>query len=37
MSAQATGGYRCKTCGMIFNSLEELDRHTREEHKTIVT
>lgn len=32
MSAQDTGGYRCNMCGMIFNSLGDLDAHTREKH-----
>jgi uncharacterized C2H2 Zn-finger protein len=36
MSEQGMGGYRCQACGMIFNSLEELDTHTRKEHKTTV-
>ena len=36
MSEQGMGGYRCEACGMIFNSLEELDTHTRKEHKTTV-
>jgi hypothetical protein len=30
MSEQDTGGYRCNVCGMIFNSLGDLDAHTRE-------
>ena len=30
MSEQGVGGYRCQTCGIIFNSLEELDTHTRK-------
>ena len=34
MSEQGIGGYRCETCGMIFNSLAELDAHTRKKHKT---
>jgi hypothetical protein len=34
MSAQDTGGYRCNMCGMIFNSLGDLDAHTREKHNT---
>jgi hypothetical protein len=25
MTAQATGGYRCNVCGMVFNSLSDLD------------
>jgi hypothetical protein len=33
MTAQATGGYRCLVCDMIFNSLSDLDAHTREKHK----
>jgi hypothetical protein len=34
MSGQGVDGYKIQTCGMIFNSLEELDTHTRKEHKT---
>ena len=34
MSEQTTGGYRCNVCGMVFNSLSDLDAHTREKHKT---
>lgn len=37
MSEQGIGGYRCESCGRIFNSLEELDTHTRSDHKTIVS
>lgn len=25
--------YRCGPCNMSFNSQEELDKHTREEHR----
>ena len=35
MTAQATGGYRCLVCGMLFNSLSDLDTHTREKHKNL--
>ena len=34
MTAQTTGGYRCDVCGMTFNSLSDLDAHTREKHNT---
>ena len=34
MTAQATGGYRCPACGMIFNSLSDLDAHIKEKHKS---
>jgi hypothetical protein len=34
MTAQTTGGYRCNVCGMIFNSMSDLDAHTREKHST---
>jgi hypothetical protein len=34
MTAQTTGGYRCDACGMTFNSLSDLDAHTREKHRT---
>jgi tRNA(Ile2) C34 agmatinyltransferase TiaS len=34
MSSQTTGGYRCEACGMTFNSIDEIDKHNREEHKT---
>jgi hypothetical protein len=37
MSEQAMGGYRCDRCGMTFNSLSELDAHTREKHKVHTT
>ena len=37
MSEQATGGYRCNVCGMTFNSLSDLDAHTRESHNTDMT
>jgi rubredoxin len=37
MSAQGMGGYRCNVCGMIFNSLGDLDAHTREKHNTAST
>jgi transposase-like protein len=32
MSEQGIGGYRCQSCGATFNSLQELDTHTRKEH-----
>ena len=34
MTAQTTGGYRCNACGMIFNSMADLDAHTREKHSS---
>jgi hypothetical protein len=34
MSTQGMGGYICNVCGMIFNSLSDLDVHTREKHRT---
>ena len=37
MSEQASGGYRCNVCGMTFNSLSDLDAHTRESHNTDTT
>jgi hypothetical protein len=37
MTAQTTGGYRCNVCGMIFNSLSDLDTHTREKHSSSTT
>jgi hypothetical protein len=36
MSEQGVGGYKCNACGMIFNTLGELDKHTREKHKTTI-
>jgi Zinc finger, C2H2 type len=36
-SEQAMGGYRCDVCGMAFNSLSDLDAHTREKHRTYAT
>lgn len=37
MSAQNTGGYKCNVCGMIFNTLEDLDAHTRKKRNTTTT
>ncbi|HZA07084.1 MAG TPA: C2H2-type zinc finger protein [Nitrososphaeraceae archaeon] len=37
MSTQDTGGYKCNVCGIAFNSLSDLDAHTRENHNTHVT
>ena len=37
MSEQAFGGYRCDRCGMTFNSLSDLDEHTRKNHRTYAT
>ena len=34
MTAQTTGGYICNVCGMIFNSMSDLDVHTREKHRS---
>ena len=34
MTAQTTGRYRCNACGMIFNSMSDLDAHTREKHRS---
>ncbi len=28
-----TGKYRCRDCGKLFDTLEEHDRHRREEHR----
>ena len=36
-SEQAMGGYRCDVCGMTFNSLSDLDTHTREKHRIYAT
>ena len=37
MTAQTTGGYRCNVCGMMFNTLSELDSHTLEKHSSSST
>ena len=34
MSLQTTGGHRRNVCGMIFNSLSDLEAHSREKHNT---
>ena len=34
LTAQATGGYRCPVCDMIFNSLSDLDAHIKEKHNS---
>jgi hypothetical protein len=36
MSEQGVGGYKCNACGMILNTLGELDKHTKEKHKTTI-
>jgi hypothetical protein len=33
MSSTASPFYKCDACGRTFNSLGELERHKREEHK----
>ncbi len=32
-TSQSNGQYRCEPCRMSFNSREDLDKNTREEHK----
>jgi len=32
-----TGKYRCRDCGMLFETLEELDLHQRKVHGHIAT
>ena len=33
--SESTGGINCPECGMSFDTMDELGRHSRQQHATI--